>query len=889
MNYAYFSDQELAEYPVCLLVPSIRKDEIKKTYLDTSAIEPDDMLVMDLHYAVGKKKTPMAEMRAYITEELAPVLQDMKVKYVLCTDGEYFKALTKSPKVEANLGYVMDSQFGDWKVIYVPTFSAIFYDPDKTKAKIQLGLDALVAHATGSYKDPGHGVIKFAEYPDTDYDIQEWLKKLLKMGKPLTSDIEGFGLKHWEAGIGTISFAWNQGEGIAFPVDYVPYSVFSPRAAEVDGTYGFQRPSPTRRAMLKAFFIECRQRGIHIKWHNIAFDVYVLIYQLFMDHILDQEGLLYGLEIMLGDNGGWDCTKLITYLATNSCAGNKLGLKEQAQEFAGNYAVEEIKNIRKIPLPDLLEYNLVDALSTWYTYNKHWDTLVADEQLSVYRELFQPATIDIIQMQLTGMPVNMKRVLEVELELTAEQDRTISEMYSTQVVQKYNYHRLEKYTLQKNAEWKNKKMSIDEMAAQAKVHEPTRKETTFNPNSAPQLQELLFTILGFPVIGYTDSGQPSADGDTIKALQNHTSDPDVLKFLKGLEDYAAVNKIITDFIPSLKNAQRGNDGWHYLFGNFNLGGTKSGRLSSSGPNLQNLPASSRYAKAIKSCFQAPPGWLFCGLDFASLEDRISALTSKDPNKLKVYTDGYDGHSLRAYAYWGDQMPDIDPNLVVSINSIAKKYPDFRQDSKAPTFALTYQGTFKTLMTNCGFSMEKAMAVEQKYHELYVISDKWVADKLDQASKNGYVTLAFGLRLRTPLLHQVVRGTSKTPHQAEAEGRTAGNALGQSYCLLNSRAGVEFNGKVRKSNFRLDIKPCAQIHDAQYFLIRDNIKAIKYANDNLVEAVKWQNDPAIWHDEVKLGGEFGIFYPTWKTEITLPNGASESDIFATIDAAMSQAA
>ena len=76
-------------------------------------------------------------------------------------------------------------------------------------------------------------------------------------------------------------------------------------------------------------------------------------------------------------------------------------------------------------------------------------------------------------------------------------------------------------------------------------------------------------------------------------------------------------------------------------------------------NLQNLPSTgSKYAKVIKSCFQAGPGWLFCGLDFASLEDRISALSTKDPNKLKVYTDGYDGHSLRAFAYFGENMPDI---------------------------------------------------------------------------------------------------------------------------------------------------------------------------------------------------------------------------------------
>lgn len=870
MRYAYFSDTELTQYPICLLVPNIRKDEILRTYIETSAIEPNDMLVMDLHYAEGKKKTPMVEMRQYITEELAPVLKDMGVKYVLCADGEYFKALTKAAKIEANLGYVMDSPFGDWKVIYVPFHTAIFHDPDKTRTKIQQGLSALVSHATGSYETPGNSIIKFAEYPMTDQAIEDWLVKLIDMGQPLTSDIEGFGLKHYESGIGTITFCWNQNEGIAFPVDYVI-------DLSVPGFYGKQVENAARRAMLKRFFELCRMNGIKLIWHNIAFDVYVLIYQLFMEHILDQEGLLYGLDVMLGDRGDWDCTKLITYLATNSCAGNKLGLKDQAQEFAGNYAVEEIKDIRRIPLDQLLQYNLVDGLSTWYTHNKHWDTMVKDEQLPVYRELFQPSTIDIIQMQLTGMPVNMTRVLEVEQELLLDEAKALAAIQNSATVQRYTDRLNERWVYKRNNELKKKRVTL----ADAKE--------VFNPNSAPQLQDLLFEFLRLPVLGYTNAKQPSTDGDTIKALQFHTNDPDIKAFLKGLEEYKAVNKIITDFIPSLKNAQQGPDGWHYLFGNFNLGGTKSGRLSSSGPNLQNLPASSKYAKVIKSCFQAPPGWLFCGLDFASLEDRISALTSKDPNKLKVYTDGYDGHCLRAYAYFGEGMPDIDPTSVVSINSIAKKYPAERQDSKAPTFALTYQGTFKTLMTNCGFSMEKAKSVEAKYHELYVVSDQWVASKLDQATRDGYVTIAFGLRLRTPLLHQVVRGTSKTPHQAEAEGRTAGNALGQSYCLLNSRAGVEFNGKVRKSEFRLDIKPCAQIHDAQYFLVRDDIKAIKYANDNLVEAVKWQELPDIQHDEVKLGGEFGIFYPTWKTEITLPNGATEDDIFRVIDEAMKDAA
>lgn len=286
---------------------------------------------------------------------------------------------------------------------------------------------------------------------------------------------------------------------------------------------------------------------------------------------------------------------------------------------------------------------------------------------------------------------------------------------------------------------------------------------------------------------------------------------------------------------------------------------------------------------VSECFDYEEGWIFCGLDFASLEDRISALTTKDPQKLKVYTDGYDGHSLRAYAYFGEQMPDIE-DTVESINSIQHKYKSLRSDSKAPTFLLTYGGTYMGLMKNCGFSEEKAKTTEKRYHDLYVVSDMWVQAKLDEAAKTGYVTAAFGLRVRTPLLAQVLRGTCKTPYEAEAEGRTAGNALGQSWCLLNNRAGSEFMRKVRASEFRLDIRPSIHIHDAQYFLIRDNMDTLQYTNKHLVEAVNWQDHPDIAHPEVGLGGELSLFYPTWANEIEIPNHATPEEVHQTIQKA-----
>lgn len=621
MRHLVFTDTIQSEYPMCLLMPTLSKHDIEQSYIYPHGLNAHELLALDLHQKPGSKKTPMKEMVSYINEELVPVLMDLKVEYLLVADADYFKALTKSAKVEVHLGYVLDCAFGPWKVVYVPNHRQIFYDPDKVKGKIALAMQAVLEHRAGNYQAPGAAIIKFAAYPLAAKEIEHWLERLIVEDRPLTCDIEAFSLKHPTAGIGTITFCWNEHEGISFPVDLGP------------------EPA-TVRALLKSFFLRFKQKLIY---HAIAYDVYVLIYQLFMDHILDTEGLLEGLEVMLKN---WDCTKLITYLATNSCAGNKLGLKEQAQDFAGNYAQDEIKDITKIPLPVLLEYNLVDGLATWHVRKKHYQTMVDDLQLPIYEELFKPAMVDIIQMQLTGMPLNMKRVAVVKAILQADSDRAVAAMRGSAIIQQFEHDLEQKHVAKRNREMVKKRIKMGD--------EPQE----FNPNSGPQLQALLFEMLGFPVISLTKEKQPSTDGDTLEALLNHTRDPGVLAFLKALIDFKAVDKILTSFIPAMEGAFEGPDGWHYLFGNFNLGGTVSGRLSSSKPNLQNLPANSKYAKLIKSCFEAPPGWLFCGLDFASLEDKISGLTSKDPAKLKVYTDGYDGHSLRAFAYFQEDMPGI---------------------------------------------------------------------------------------------------------------------------------------------------------------------------------------------------------------------------------------
>jgi len=187
------------------------------------------------------------------------------------------------------------------------------------------------------------------------------------------------------------------------------------------------------------------------------------------------------------------------------------------------------------------------------------------------------------------------------------------------------------------------------------------------------------------------------------------------------------------------------------------------------------------------------------------------------------------------------------------------------------------GTAHGLMKQFGFSKDEAIKIETDYHDLYSVSDEWVMEQIRKASKTGYVELAFGVRLRTPILPQVIIDSESIPFQAHKEIKTAGNALGQSYGLLNTRSANEFMERVWVSEYSLDVLPLAQIHDSQYYMIKNTIECLKWVNDNLIECMEWNQLAPIQHPEVKLGAALEIYYPDWSTHINVPNRISEVDL------------
>ena len=851
--------EEANSYSIAVLVKAtaFKQQELLSNYVD-----PLVKLGLSKSSIIGftldndeSGKTPAKFVKEYLNN-LLPALDSLGVTYLYVADSTYFKTLTKQSKADPHHGYVLPCQIKGYEHMHVVlglNYQALIYNPD-LQAKLDMGLAKLASHVGGCTKVLGADIINYAEYPDTTESIAAALEHL-HCYPELSCDIEAFSLRFEDAGIGTISFAWDQHNGIAFACDYKRDALY-----DDSGVYGNNITNASVRALLRKFF---KYYQGEITWHNAAYDIKVIIYTLWMNHPLDTEGLLTGLEVMTRH---FQDTKIIAYLATNSTAGNVLGLKALAHSFAGNWAVEEIKDIRKIPLKDLLQYNLVDALSTNYVKDKYYPIMVQDNQEELYKALMLPSLKVIIQMELTGMPMEDSKILQAKSELMDEQWKHLNLIRNSPTIKMFELLVQQNAMEKANAKLKVKQHPLEHFNG-----------VIFNPNSGPQLQRLLYEQMCLPVIDFTDTKQPATGGDTLEKLINHTDNPAYKEILTALIGLSKVDKVLTSFIPAFERALPKADGRVYLHGGFNLGGTVSGRLSSSKPNLQNLPANSTYGKLIKKCFSAPKGWLMVGPDFNSLEDYISALTTKDPNKLAVYEKGFDGHCLRAAYYFRDLIPQIDLNDPKSVNSIKKLYPELRQDSKSPTFALTYQGTWHTLVNNLGFEEEKAKSIEKNYHVLYKHSDDYIQGRLHQASKDGYVEVAFGLRLRTPLLAQVVFGSSRMPYEAGAEGRTAGNAMGQSYGMLNNRSANEFMQKVWSSKYRLDVLPIAQIHDSQYYLVRDDIDVLDWVNQHLIKAMQWQELPEIQHPTVKLGAELDVFWPDWSNPITIPNNVDQATI------------
>lgn len=858
MRYiAESTDKDDIKVVVLVKEKHLNKENVVRWYgerlVSQNTLKPKNIMYVGLPY--DGDKAPIKNLVVpFLEDELYDLLDYYNNPDVFVADSVYFKKITGQSKFKILFGESFKSKEIDGTFYPIPNYAGYYYD-ENVITDIRHVIDSYVS---GNAVTVNHEELRKKIHVLTSTaEIADCLDKLPTTEKVFV-DIETFSLNFWEAGIATISFTLE---------DETTYSFACDAIAGKDGLCAY-KPNPKVQRLLKKYF----DKKPNVVFHNGIFDLKIITFVLYMkSKFFNWDGLK---ESILAFKGNYEDTALIYYLAHNSTTRITKKLKEICAKYLGNYGLDDdIKDITKVPLKDLLIYNAYDTIGTRYVYNEHRQKMIDDQQLSVYEDVFIPSVYKIVHMELVGIPLNINKVKKAKKYLTDIRNKAIATLNSTPLIAELTKVLRQQESDKKHKEWKQKTAPIEHF-----------DYVKYNPNSDKQNQILLYDLMELPVVDKTKTGAPSTGKKTLDKLVNHTTDEQELLVLKSLKELSEVNILLDNFISTFLNKSiKKPDGWYYLHGSFNLGTVVSGRLSSSNPNLQNLPSSGNpHAKIVKACIEAPPGALVVGADFWSLEDRISALTTKDPAKLKVYTDGYDGHCLRAYSYFEEDMVDIDPNSVESINSIEYKYEAYRQDSKPPTFALTYQGTYLTLMNNLGWSEEKSRKIEQRFQSLYHVSIEWVDDQLKKASKTGYVECAFGLRLRTPALANSVYGQKMT-YKAEKEKRTAGNALGQSYGLLNNRAGNELQERMFKTkDAHRYILPCADIHDAQYFIIHPNPRVIRWLNDNINECMAWQDLDAIRHPDVKLGGDLDIFYPDWSYHVTLAYKDTPEQIQAKLD-------
>lgn len=630
MQYIAFQEPMASTGPIMAIM--VKPGTLSRLTLESVFLRPLRSLRADIGTQVIATQanwlihaTTVSKIRQLLPDYLEELAEEgVTILYV--TDANSFKALTGEKTVNQAVGRWLPCVVpghASMKIVYGISAQSMLFNPAQ-EPLLQLTLQAVI-HAMDNVEVVTPDILYDATYPQTFQEVQEAMQRLHQY-QSLTVDIEAFSLLFYKAGVATISFAWDRHSGIAFACDWH------------ESRYV---PNQPVRQLLREFFKNYRGKLI---FHNADYDAKVLIFTLWMNGYSDIPGMLLGLHTLYAN---LEDTRLISYLALNSTARNSLSLKDLAKPFAGNWAMDDIEDISQIPLPDLLRYNLVDACSTWYVYETYLPKAIADEQEPIYRELFLPSQKVITQMTLVGMPMCPTKLQEVDALMAASIEELEAKIQSDPIILQLTGMLQLEAMAAKNATLKKRQYTLEHFA-----------DVRFNPASPHDLQRLLYGVLDFPVTDKTDTGLPATGGDVLKKLMAQTQDQAVKDLLGLIYDLGKVSKVYGTFIKAFHQGLLKEDGYLYLLGSFLLGGTVSGRLSSREPNLQNLPAHGALAKLGKSIFRAPPGWVFAGADFSSLEDRINALLTRDENKLRVYTQGFDGHCLRAYAYFGEEMTDV---------------------------------------------------------------------------------------------------------------------------------------------------------------------------------------------------------------------------------------
>ncbi len=306
----------------------------------------------------------------------------------------------------------------------------------------------------------------------------------------------------------------------------------------------------------------------------------------------------------------------------------------------------------------------------------------------------------------------------------------------------------------------------------------------FNLGSTKQIAEILFGEMGLKPVSKTPKGQPSTSEEVLEqlALAGH----ELARIILEHRTLAKLKSTYTDKLPHMVDPQTGR-----VHTSYHQAVTATGRLSSSGPNLQNIPIRTEEGRRIRRAFIAPPGYRLIAADYSQIELRIMAHLSGDERLLAAFAAGHDIHRATAAELWG-----IAPETVT---------PEQRRLAKTINFGLIYGMSAFGLARQLGIDRGLAQAYVERYFERYPGVRSFMESIREQARARGYVETLFGRRLYLPEIN------ARNANQRAAAERAAINAPMQGTAAdIIKQAMIAVDAWIERE--RPPVRLIMQVHD-----------------------------------------------------------------------------
>ncbi|MDI2592990.1 DNA polymerase I [Pseudomonas sp. N3-W] len=316
----------------------------------------------------------------------------------------------------------------------------------------------------------------------------------------------------------------------------------------------------------------------------------------------------------------------------------------------------------------------------------------------------------------------------------------------------------------------------------------------FNLGSPKQLGVILYEKLGLPILKKTAKGQPSTAEEVLAKLAE--DDYPLPKVLMQYRSMSKLKSTYTDRLPEQINPRTGR-----IHTSYHQAVASTGRLSSSDPNLQNIPVRTAEGRRIRQAFVAPAGYKLLAADYSQIELRIMAHLSKDEGLMNAFRNNLDVHTATAAEVFKVELAEVSN--------------DQRRSAKAINFGLIYGMGAQKLGKDIGVDTKTAKAYIDTYFARYPGVREYMDRTRAQAADQGYVETFFGRRLYLPEIN------SNKPQERAAAERTAINAPMQGTAAdIIKKAMVAVDNWLASSG--LDAKVILQVHDELVLEVREDL-------------------------------------------------------------------